>query len=64
MTEGARGRNDPCHCGSGRKYKKCCQDADDAREAQARREREAAVKPPIDLRQGGHHGCTDPSHRH
>ena len=18
------GRNDPCHCGSGRKYKKCC----------------------------------------
>ncbi len=20
------GRNDPCHCGSGRKYKKCCLD--------------------------------------
>ena len=20
------GRNDPCHCGSGRKYKNCCQD--------------------------------------
>ena len=20
------GRNDPCHCGSGKKYKKCCQD--------------------------------------
>lgn len=19
-----RGRNNPCHCGSGRKYKKCC----------------------------------------
>ncbi|MCO4764517.1 MAG: SEC-C domain-containing protein [Myxococcales bacterium] len=18
------GRNEPCHCGSGRKYKKCC----------------------------------------
>lgn len=18
------GRNDPCHCGSGKKYKKCC----------------------------------------
>lgn len=22
------GRNDPCHCGSGRKYKKCCIDVD------------------------------------
>jgi hypothetical protein len=22
------GRNDPCHCGSGKKYKKCCADAD------------------------------------
>ncbi len=21
------GRNDPCHCGSGKKYKKCCADA-------------------------------------
>lgn len=21
----ALGRNDPCHCGSGRKYKNCCQ---------------------------------------
>ena len=21
------GRNDPCPCGSGRKYKKCCQEA-------------------------------------
>ncbi|MET3133104.1 uncharacterized protein AAKU55_003386 [Oxalobacteraceae bacterium GrIS 1.11] len=24
------GRNDPCHCGSGKKYKKCCADADAA----------------------------------
>jgi hypothetical protein len=24
------GRNDPCHCGSGRKYKKCCLDSDRA----------------------------------
>lgn len=22
------GRNDPCHCGSGKKYKKCCMDKD------------------------------------
>ena len=24
------GRNDPCHCGSGKKYKKCCLDRDEA----------------------------------
>ena len=24
------GRNDPCHCGSGKKYKKCCADSDAA----------------------------------
>jgi hypothetical protein len=29
------GRNDPCPCGSGRKYKQCCQPADAAREAGA-----------------------------
>lgn len=29
------GRNDPCHCGSGAKYKKCCLAADDARRAEA-----------------------------
>lgn len=23
------GRNEPCHCGSGKKYKKCCQEKDD-----------------------------------
>jgi hypothetical protein len=27
------GRNDPCHCGSGKKYKKCHEAADDAKEA-------------------------------
>ena len=24
------GRNDPCHCGSGKKYKKCCMEKDEA----------------------------------
>jgi SEC-C motif len=24
------GRNDPCHCGSGKKYKRCCLEKDDA----------------------------------
>jgi hypothetical protein len=27
------GRNDPCHCGSGKKYKKCHEAADAARES-------------------------------
>jgi len=26
------GRNDPCHCGSGKKYKKCCQPTEEAAE--------------------------------
>ena len=31
VTTGARpGRNEPCHCGSGRKYKLCCLEKDDA----------------------------------
>ena len=43
------GRNDPCHCGSGKKYKKCCQPKEEAAERQviaqdqaAREERAAA----------------------
>lgn len=34
------GRNDPCHCGSGKKYKKCCLEAD---------EKNARVAPEIGL---------------
>lgn len=30
------GRNDPCHCGSGNKYKKCCVAKDEAAEREAR----------------------------
>jgi hypothetical protein len=26
------GRNDPCHCGSGKKYKKCCEAKDQTKE--------------------------------
>jgi len=25
------GRNEPCHCGSGRKYKQCCLEKDEAK---------------------------------
>jgi len=30
------GRNEPCHCGSGRKYKHCCLEKDDAEMSAAR----------------------------
>jgi hypothetical protein len=30
------GRNDPCHCGSGKKYKSCCLAKDEAAERAAR----------------------------
>jgi tetratricopeptide (TPR) repeat protein len=45
------GRNDPCHCGSGNKYKKCCLAKDEAAErdrlveARARRDDSAAAHP-------------------
>jgi tetratricopeptide (TPR) repeat protein len=44
------GRNEPCPCGSGNKYKKCCQSKDEAAEreglaaAQAQRENQAAER--------------------
>ncbi|MEF3168618.1 MAG: SEC-C domain-containing protein [Deltaproteobacteria bacterium] len=31
------GRNDPCPCGSGKKYKKCCLARDEAEESERRR---------------------------
>jgi len=39
------GRNDPCHCGSGKKYKKCCLEKDEAARA---RESAAQVPPPAE----------------
>ena len=39
LPAGARpGRNEPCHCGSGRKYKQCCLEKDEARASAARAE--------------------------
>lgn len=47
-TEGPAniGRNDPCHCGSGKKYKKCCAAKDEAlrREALDKQWSEAVEK--------------------
>ena len=45
MTKTKIGRNDPCHCGSGQKYKRCCQEKDEAAERATRAAAEAA-KPP------------------
>jgi hypothetical protein len=37
-TTARPGRNQPCHCGSGRKYKQCCLEKDEAKAAAARSE--------------------------
>ncbi|HET8647712.1 MAG TPA: SEC-C metal-binding domain-containing protein [Vicinamibacteria bacterium] len=44
MPAATIGRNDPCHCGSGKKYKQCHLDADEValREARAK---EAGAEP-------------------
>lgn len=51
MDQRRLGRNDPCHCGSGRKYKHCCLAKDEAAErAERAKETEpvapAAAEPP------------------
>ncbi|MDH3284069.1 MAG: SEC-C metal-binding domain-containing protein [Acidobacteriota bacterium] len=40
------GRNDPCHCESGRKYKQCCLEKDEAEEREARKQAAAEAPPP------------------
>lgn len=40
------GRNDPCHCGSGKKYKACCLAKDESKERAAREK--AAQTAPLD----------------
>jgi len=35
-TSSRPGRNEPCHCGSGRKYKHCCLEKDHAKDVAAR----------------------------
>jgi hypothetical protein len=47
-TKKVPGRNDPCHCGSGRKYKNCHLDRDEAaaREARAKAAEAAAAEAP------------------
>jgi hypothetical protein len=45
-TTARPGRNQPCHCGSGRKYKQCCLTKDDALAAAARAEAAAEAAAP------------------
>ena len=47
------GRNEPCHCGSGRKYKVCCLEKDNAAltAANARAAADAAERPAEAVRQ-------------
>jgi len=45
-TDERPGRNDPCHCGSGRKYKQCHLDKDEATLRAARAKEAAAASPP------------------
>ena len=40
------GRTDPCHCGSGKRYKNCCRDKDEAAEAATAAAAAAANPPP------------------
>jgi hypothetical protein len=44
-SEARPGRNEPCHCGSGRKYKQCCLETDE-KAATAARVAAAAVETP------------------
>ena len=47
-TSARPGRNEPCHCGSGRKYKQCCLEKDHKKEvaARAKAAAEAQTKTP------------------
>jgi hypothetical protein len=45
QTRKRPGRNEPCYCGSGRKYKQCCLEKDEA-EAAAARAKIATEVPP------------------
>jgi SEC-C motif len=40
------GRNEPCRCGSGKKYKHCCLEKDEAAERAARARQEEDAPPP------------------
>ena len=69
MTETSKkdlGRNDPCHCGSGKKYKAChlAQDETAAREARAKElAKQAEAAPPAEAEASATTGSERP-HEH
>jgi hypothetical protein len=40
------GRNEPCHCGSGKKYKHCCLEKDEEADRAERAQKASAEPPP------------------
>jgi hypothetical protein len=49
QTSARPGRNEPCRCGSGRKYKHCCLEKDDKKAAAARAKAAAETPtPPVE----------------
>src|SRR5688572_19592363 len=46
QTTARPGRNEPCRCGSGRKYKHCCLEKDDKKAAAARAKAAKAEEAP------------------
>jgi tetratricopeptide (TPR) repeat protein len=53
------GRNDPCHCGSGKKYKRCCLQKDQIAESAALAQAAAARAVQHDHHHGGCDFCGD-----
>jgi tetratricopeptide (TPR) repeat protein len=51
------GRNDPCHCGSGKKYKRCCLQKDQVAESAALAQAAAARAAEATQHDHNHEGC-------
>jgi hypothetical protein len=60
--EGTRrpGRNEPCHCGSGKKYKHCCLAADEEADLAALAKQANAAPPPPPPEDEPAHRATPP----
>jgi hypothetical protein len=48
-TTARPGRNEPCHCGSGRKYKQCCLEKDNAAQTAANAKVAADATDPVEV---------------
>ena len=55
------GRNDPCHCGSGKKYKQCCLGKDEANARAARAK--AAAEAPVPTAEDATPAHAGPKHK-